>query len=338
MSLPLEAEQTLDRILAGRAAACLAVYARREGRTVCDYCAGGTNPDDPQSPPLTRAMRLDVGSVTKPFTGALVYRLVERGEVALADPVKRYIPEYRFGEVTLLHLLTHTAGYDPMMNLMRPRTQAQLPEFLARVYAVEERIYPLGEQSAYWSYGYSILVDVIQRVTGEPFEAFAQRELLGPLAMSQSTFDASSLASEQIMALWDGQRALEKNPQAAVIGDTGLLTTARDLTAFGQMLLDGGACGGRQVFAPATVEAMCRECTGGRFMRAPFFFYRGEQDMGGCFGDLTSPHAVAHTGYTGCMLLVDPPHKLALAVTTNTTRFHEDWKNYGRIANLILAL
>lgn len=318
---------------------CIQVAGRKDGRTIFEYCDGVAIPSDPQSAKLTPATQLNVASVTKTVTGALLCRLVEEGELVLEDKVQRFVPEYPFDDVCVLNLMTHTAGYGPEQarGIGRPATVEKVPEYLKALYAIKTRPNKPWEAAPYFSPGYTMVMDIIQRIAGQPIGAFARHILFEPCGMTCTSYDYADVPRDQFIPPWNGKNLGEKLYTMPPLGDTGLLTTADDLVKFGEMLLAGGASGGRRVYAEACVAAMLRECTQGRFNKTPIFFYKGEHDNYHMFGDLTSPRAAGHTGSNGCAFMVDPQSGVTAAVLTNNPKMQAEWHNYGRVFNRVLS-
>ena len=95
----------------GRSPMLVAVVARH-GRVVFEKTLGDQRPG---GPPLTLESVFPMASNGKPMTATTLLALVERGMVALTDPVVAYLPELsneRNGTVLVHHLLTHTSGWD----------------------------------------------------------------------------------------------------------------------------------------------------------------------------------------------------------------------------------
>lgn len=131
-----------------------------------------------------------LASITKPMTAAGVMLLVDRGELRLADPVRRFIPEFRTGarsRVTLKHLLTHTSGLPDQLpeNIELRQRNAPLSEFVERTIRADLAFEP-GTRYQYQSMGILLLAEVCQRVTHEPFAQFLARQLFQPLGMNQT--------------------------------------------------------------------------------------------------------------------------------------------------------
>ncbi len=335
---PRMADEYLESLMKGGLSPCFSVRMTRAGKETYRFLGGRETPE-PEARPLTAETRLNIASATKPVTAALVLSLVETGMLALGDFVKRYIPEYPFDNVTIFQLMTHTAGYDETRIIPWPSVREERAAFYQKIYAVDNLKYAPGEKAAYWTFGYAVLADIVQRTSSCELETLAREVLFTPLGMAHSTFELSSLQPRDYFLPWL-EREKRTFPEACVpvaTGDSGLYTTADDLIRFAQMLLDDGMWQGNRVLSSMAARLMLREATNGRFMRSPGLWIKGTGDPLGCFGDLNSPQAAAHTGMTGCMMLMDPPYQTAAVILTNSILLHEDWRNYQRILNVLLA-
>lgn len=156
----------------------LSVAFAKEGRLVYKHAFGSASADAP----LTTDHRFRVASVSKPFTAATVMSLVEQGKVRLSDrifgpdtvlgvdfggpPYQKYV-----ADITLDHLLTHTAGgwqndgSDPMFRNPRMNQRELIEWAIANVPLSN----PPGERHAYSNFGFCILGRVIEKVTGKPY-------------------------------------------------------------------------------------------------------------------------------------------------------------------------
>ncbi len=143
------------------------------------------------------------GSITKTFTATAIMQLRDEGRLFLDDPVVYYIPEFksvrikvgRLEDVTLRRLLSHhsglmgegpDSGWDT--NVFPPI--GQMVVNLARAEVV------IGQHSAfkYSNYGYSMLGEVVTRVSGLPYAEYIRKNLLAPLGMNSSCFELDDAA------------------------------------------------------------------------------------------------------------------------------------------------
>ncbi|MDR3120521.1 MAG: beta-lactamase family protein [Clostridiales bacterium] len=288
---------------------------------------------------ITRSTRFHLGTATMLLTGALIVKLMEFGELRLNDRVKRFVPEFLFGDVTVYHLLTHTSGlgFDP---LEQPDNYAAKREFYRRLYTTGRPAHPAGSQYAPLPYGYAILADVAERVSGQTLEEFASALFFMPLGMKYTTFSGAALPEDQLVTPWSHRenRFLTELRTKLSTGQSGAYTTVLDLIRFGRMLLSGGEFEGRQIFLESSVAFMLKEITGGKFMRTPVFMIKCGGDVYGCFSKYHSARAVAHTGDLGGILFIDPVHKAVGAALTNSTWVNDASQNYSNIGDILMSL
>jgi CubicO group peptidase (beta-lactamase class C family) len=134
------------------------------------------------------------GSVSKLFTWTAVMQQVQAGKLDLDKDVNAYldfkIPPRDGKPVTLRNIMTHTPGFAETAKYLiytDNRAPAPLGKVLSR--SIPERIYAPGAMPAYSNYGASLAGYIVERVSGEPFNAYVQRHILSPLAMTRSTFE-----------------------------------------------------------------------------------------------------------------------------------------------------
>ncbi|HEX8308234.1 MAG TPA: serine hydrolase domain-containing protein [Allosphingosinicella sp.] len=140
-------------------------------------------------------------SITKTMTGIAIMQLRDRGLLKLDDPIVRYVPELALvhnpfgdtGAITLRHLMSHSAGFrggtwpwrEHEWQPFEPRSWAQLAAMLPYT-RVEFRA---GTRFSYSNPGIVYLGQVIERLSGEDFEVYIDKNILKPLAMHDSYFD-----------------------------------------------------------------------------------------------------------------------------------------------------
>ena len=143
-------------------------------------------------------------SNTKPFTGIAIMQLRDRGLLALDDPAVKYLPELkavhnRYGEmseITIRHLLNHSAGFrnstfpyksgkdwQPFEPTRYEQVEAMLP--------FTEILFKPGSRFSYSNLGIVFLGQIIERLTGDDYEVYVDKNILKPLEMYQSYFDAT---------------------------------------------------------------------------------------------------------------------------------------------------
>ena len=259
-----------------------------------------------------------IASPTKPMTASAVLWLRDRGELALGDPVKKYLPDFRGGDrdaVTIRHLLTHTSGLPDMLpeNIELRRQHAPLAAFVARTCRTP-LLFPPGEKVRYQSMGILLAAAIVETISGEPLPGLLARILFNPLQMRQTSLGlggrpiADTAQCEVPPAErsdWDWNSAYWRN-LAAPWG--GAHATARDLGAF----IDAVASPSDNVLSAATRREMRAIQTGGH---RPGFGL-GWQREPGAFGRTCSAETFGHFGSTGTAIWHDPVTATSCVVLT----------------------
>ncbi len=258
-----------------------------------------------------------LASITKPMTAAGVMVLHDRGEIRLADPVHRFIPEFRRGprsRITIKHLLTHTSGLPDQLpeNVELRMRNAALSEFVERTIRTDLLFEP-GTRYKYQSMGILLLAEVCTRITGEPFPAFLERELFRPLGMRRTALGLGGFALGDTQrsqvekgpphggqghpeaAHWDWNSAYWRN-LAAPWG--GAHATAGDVSRF---LLEFLVPDEARVLRPGTAQLMVRNHTAKVGTPRGLGFALGASAGAGC-----SERTFWHGGATGTLAWADP--------------------------------
>jgi CubicO group peptidase (beta-lactamase class C family) len=140
-------------------------------------------------------------SITKTMTGIAIMQLRDRGLLSLDDPVVRYVPELATvhnpygdtGAITLRQLMSHSAGFrsgtwpwrDHDWQPFEPRGWSQLAAMLP--YTTVE--FKPGSRFGYSNPGIVYLGQIIERLSGEDYEVYVDKNILKPLGMHASYFD-----------------------------------------------------------------------------------------------------------------------------------------------------
>lgn len=312
---------------------CFNIALMKEGKLAYQFTAGHGKPEPNAGPALTSNTRLNIGSVTKPVTGSLIIKLSELGELTLDDPVNKFLKEFKYDQVAIKHLLLHTSGINAWIS--PPKDKKAFPEFLKQIYAMKQ-VNPVGQKTEYWTMGYTLLLEIIEKITGQTIEQFAHSYLFQPLGMSQTTYEIERLKEDEFVLPWDGKAPMNIFRHTPAVGDNCLYSTPGDMIRFGQMFLNNGKNNkGQVIFPPGAVNFMMHEWIGGR---TPIFWRKGIGDFAFApFGELNSPDTVGHTGFSGCILFIDPIAATTGVVLTTSTHLHSDPKNYKNILNVLMT-
>jgi CubicO group peptidase (beta-lactamase class C family) len=209
-----------------------------------------------------------IGSDAKAMTATMVARLVERGILSWATPLKALLPGVsmrpEFQNVTLPELLSHRAGLrdldDTVDAKLLAAARASIEPLPAQRHAFakttlnEAPIGPAHGPSSYSNSDYVIVAAVVEQATGQTFEALMQQEVFGPLGM---TVDFSDSKPGQVLGHRDGKPLtgpLSDNPAlTAPAGRVKLTLADWALFAIDQM---AGEQGAGKLLQPATYRFM----------------------------------------------------------------------------------
>lgn len=197
--------------------------------------------------PIAPQSVFEAGSVSKQFTAAAVLLLAADGHLHLTDNVRKYIPELPdYGDViTIDHLLTHSSGLADWGTIMfyagwprgeRVYTNAAAVEIIARHATLT---FKPGTFFSYTNSGYTLLTEIVRRVSGKSLEAFTEERIFRPFGMQSTRWrtDYRAIVPGRTTAyrkLSDG--FVQDMPFENTYGHAGLLTTVEDLLIWNRVL------------------------------------------------------------------------------------------------------
>lgn len=290
----------------------------------------------PEKVPIAPESLFDMASVTKVVaTTTAVLQLLEQGIWRLDDRVSHFWPEFS-PEITLRHLLTHTSGLPAWLPIYE---EAEGPdEYRRRLAQVELKSKP-GTEVVYSCLGFLILGGLVEEVTGQPFDAYCREHIFEPLGMTDTLFNPQGdwrsrcVATEQkkddALPLQGVVHDENARGRGGIAGNAGLFSTAYDMGLFCQAMLNGGTLHGRRILASTTVELATLDHTVHlNASRGLGWVVKGTRSHSSA-GDLLSPRAYGHTGFTGTSIWIDPENDLFVVLLTN--RVHPTRENSSHI-------
>ncbi|MDH6267677.1 CubicO group peptidase (beta-lactamase class C family) [Rhizobium sp. SG_E_25_P2] len=295
MSMDHRLDQAIDRAISEGRITGSVVLVSRDGERVYSRAAGFADREAGRLVEMDTIFRL--ASVTKPFVAATALAMAERGLISVGDLVRDHLPWFqpkladgRLADITLHHLLTHTAGlaYDPALerlpadlavNCGLADTDLGYEANFSRLNAIPLHFEP-GSQWLY-SYATDILGAVIATVHGSTLEEAVCAYVADPLGLSDCRFhvtDPARLAvayadgHPQAIRMPDPYSPPETegwtltfspgrifNPKAFQSGGAGMAGTAPDVMTFLETLARGGG----DILSPETARAALSNQIGG---------------------------------------------------------------------------
>jgi CubicO group peptidase (beta-lactamase class C family) len=282
--------------------------------------------------------------------------LFERGLLDLEAPIVGTILEFlvdscgeldpRRRDVTFRMLLAHCSGLPAYEKLFL--NQHSREELLRAACTMPLTADP-GARAEYSDVGFILLGAALERIAGESLPIFCQREIFGPLAMSNTTFNPPPALRPKIAPTADDRtfrtriiQGVVQDENAFVLGGAaghaGLFSTAEDLARFTHATLQGGAgAPARERPVEPSPQSASQDTAGGfhPILRPETvaLFTRRESAPEGTSralgwdtpstpsqsGKYFSPGSYGHLGYTGTSLWIDPARQLSITLLTNRT-------------------
>lgn len=306
---------------------------------------------DPAAIPMSEDTVFDLASLTKVVaTTPAVLQLVEAGEISLESPVRAILPEFGDDRVTIRHLLTHTSGLPAWRPLYIDHRGWEA--YLRAIGSTPLEREP-GTQVVYSDLGFILLGGIVQRVTGLTLPDYCRTAIFEPLGMAETGW-LPQLPQARIAATERGN-ATEYGMAGARAGDfarwrqeilwgeandgnayygldgvsshAGLFGTAADLAAYARAWLGGGG----PILSRQTVRLATQSLTPGMADNRGLGWQKPTAERlpakpQSC-GELLSPAAFGHTGFTGTSLWIDP--QLGFFIILLTNRLHPVPKRTG---------
>ena len=265
-----------------------------------------------------------IASMTKPMTGAAVMMLVDEGRVSMADPVEKYLPEFK-GQmviaeqdeqnvllkrpahpITLGNVLSHTSGL-PFNSRVEFPTADGLP---LRTAVLSYAMMPLQQEPdtkyVYCNAGINIAARVLEVVTGQSYEKFLAQRILKPLGMTETSFWPNALLLKRLAKSYKPNATKTGFEETGIaqlqtpyssrrrypLPAGGLFSTARDVVRFGQMILNGGTLDGRRYLSDAAVREMTRRQTAPQLSEGYGFGWQAGEGWSGHGGALATKFTI----------------------------------------------
>lgn len=263
-----------------------------------------------------------LSSITKQFTAATIMRLVEKGEISLDDPVTKFLPDYptQGKTVTIHHLLSHTSGMKDygLRNEELPGWYGlELPyQKMIELWANMPFDNEPGEVYDYNNWGYYLLGQIIERVTGTPWSKYGEPELLKPLGLNNILFAHQlRIVPGRAKGYLHQQDSLINVPYRNIevfSAGGGLSSTIEDLITWTHLFHNG------KVVSGETVEKMTtpKNLNNGKKFGYGYGFYVNE---------LRGHLKIYHGGTFGFGTYVShyPAENITIAILSNSTKGRE---------------
>ena len=180
------------------------VLVAKEGKPV--FNRGYGMADLEWSVPNSPATRFNIASMTKQFTAAAILLLEDRGKLKTDDLVKKFLPDApaSWDKITIYHLLTHTSGISDDAAKYIPGTPEKLD------FNDQPLNFQPGERWSYSNLGYIVLGYLLEKISGQTYLEFVERNIFKPLGMNDSgMFSFNSVIPRRASGYWPRRNGIE---------------------------------------------------------------------------------------------------------------------------------
>ncbi len=325
--------------------------------------------------PLATDSVFSLFSVTKAFTNALVYRAIERGDIALTTRISTLIPEFSGAprqNITFYHLLTHSSG---LPTVFTPRPGMYIDSLNEIIEAICANVHSEAEPGERVTYSpmaaHALMGEAVRRVDPQKrsYRQLLQEEILDPLKMHDTSVGVRrDLRARHIVPHFIDPMPIQHlghsdlGPNGAFEEENaempwvGCISTVPDLLRFAEMLRRGGELEGSRILSPALIDQATRNRTGDRpnelykqlaLSRGwePYpayigigFSLRGEAICHHQFGTLASARTFGHAGAGSTLFWVDPQRDLTfVCLTAGVINEADNVERFQRLSDLAIA-
>lgn len=261
----------------------------RNGKVVQEASFGFASLADKK--PMRQDNIFHLMSMTKPIVSVAFMMLYEEGHFFLNDPVSKYLPQFKDlkvakdvnlpegateplnTEITIHHLLTHTAGFSHGLGDSELDKAVSKALYFEPQESIETRVNTLlnlplvGQPGEQWYYSASpdVLSLLIEKFSGTTTSEFLQKRIFDPLEMKDTGYNIAKENQDRWVPVHnfneDG-KMVNSEQQLPVEGNTvyggthGLFSTAGDYMKFCQMLINNGTANGMQLLSSKTIDLM----------------------------------------------------------------------------------
>lgn len=317
---------------------------------------------DPKSPKVDNNTMYDLASLTKvTATTIAMMKLVDAGKVKLNDPLSKYLPYLKNTDkekITILETMSHTAGFqafipfwkdvvtngvlDPAVFESNPDNINDFYPFVGDVLVCkkqrEEVLHKIANSKLlaekkylYSDFGFILLSDLVERVSGQSLDIFMYQQFYQPLGMSRTAFNPLTNGFEKAnIAPTENDTRFRKTQiqgtvhdenaalMGGVSGHAGLFANATDIAKLCQMLLNKGSYAGQKYLSEDVVNLFNHRHFEKQNNRRALGFDKPliNSKSSHCAPE-ASQKSFGHSGFTGTFVWVDPQYNLIYIFLSN---------------------
>ncbi|MDA3859603.1 MAG: serine hydrolase, partial [Melioribacteraceae bacterium] len=201
-----------------------------------------------QKESLTVNSKFQLASVSKVITAFGIMLLEKEGKLSFQDSVRKFFPEFPYGNISIHQLLVHRSGLPNYMYVADEYWMDKANTTLDNCDVIDilvghepPRYHKPGRRYNYNNTNYAILASIIEVVSKEKFSKFLKHKLFDPIGMINTTvYDKNVLNenNEKVSGYINWRRRARNTYLNGVVGDKGVYSTVEDMNKFSQAIFD----------------------------------------------------------------------------------------------------
>lgn len=269
----------------------------------------------------------DIASLTKVLvTNVLITKLLEENKIKLDDKVNKYLPKFKYDNITIFHLLTHSSGLIADVNWKEVNNKEELIEFFYN----KKLYYETGTDVVYSDLNFMFLGFIVEKLYDKPLDVLAYEKIFKPLHMNNTYFNPTNkelCAPTEVTDKRGVVRGIVHDEKAymmgGVSGNAGLFSNVFDLIKFSKMILNDGIVDNKHYIDKKYIDLWFKPFVKGKEKNVRSIGWGiGKSKITGSF---CSNNTIYHTGFTGNTLIIDRSNKIAIIILSN--RIHPNRDN-----------
>jgi CubicO group peptidase (beta-lactamase class C family) len=296
-----------------------AVAVEKDGKIIFEKGYGSAEPE--YNIPITPQTIFHIASLSKQFTCFSVLLLEKEGKLSINDDIRKYIPEVPdFGQVITLNMLMHhISGLRDQWELLAMAgwrlddiiTKEQILRMVSRQ---KELNFTPGEEYMYCNTGFTLLAEIVARVSGQTFPEFTRTHIFEPLKMNNTLFydNCEKLVKNRAYSFYADSTGFKKSILSySTVGATSLFTTVEDLCKWSANF-ENPVVGGKDIINRMNIRGILN--------KGDTISYAMGQDLSKYKGLKIAAHSGADAGYRS-FLVRFPDQKFSVNVLSNLASF-----------------
>jgi D-alanyl-D-alanine carboxypeptidase len=219
----------------------------KDGVVLYSRAIGYSQINGTEKKPVSEASRYRIGSITKMFTAAMIFQLVEENKLKLTDTLDKFFPQIPNAQkITIAQMLGHRSGIIDLTDtgdFRSWKTQPKTKDEIVAIIAKGKAVFEPGEKAEYSNSNYLLLGYIVEKAGGKSYQEALKQRITSKIGLKDTYLGegyADAGKNEGLSYNFVGDWKQEAETHLSIPGGAGaIISTPNDLTRFIQALFDG---------------------------------------------------------------------------------------------------